>query len=30
MTARIERERFLKVLLVCAFRPSRVEDQIHI
>ncbi|MHC2585563.1 hypothetical protein ACVI1J_010130 [Bradyrhizobium diazoefficiens] len=28
MKARIERERFLKVLLVRAFRPGRVEDQI--
>jgi hypothetical protein len=28
MKARIERERFLKVLLVRAFRPDRVEDQI--
>ena len=28
MKARIERERFLKVLLVRAFRPGRVENQI--
>lgn len=28
MKARIERERFLKVLLVRAFRSDRVEDQI--
>jgi hypothetical protein len=28
MKARIERERFLKLLLVRAFRPGRVEDQI--
>ena len=28
MKARIERERFLKVLPVRAFRPDRVEDQV--